>query len=331
MIAETEYHEEVEAITAPFKGLALGVFLISVGMGLNLKTIAAQWPQLIAAVVGVVLAKAIVTAALLRFSGLVRRGTAAEVGLLMASPSETTLIVLATALQAQLISRSTAEFWQLVTAIGLTITPLLARIGHDVARRIEMRTGDVRTEETPEGRTVIVGFGRVGHTVAELLRQHGRPYIAVDADIDTVAAARRDGFSVRFADVARAGSLDKMGIEHAQAIVLTMDDPVQQLRMTRQLRRKYPALPIISRARDADHAGALYQAGANDAVPETLESSLQLAEAVLIDLGVAMGPVIASIHDVRAKMRHDIMTKGKLEQEPRIRRTRRHAAGEESL
>ncbi|MBA3942772.1 MAG: sodium:proton exchanger, partial [Sphingopyxis sp.] len=163
----------------------------------------------------------------------------------------------------------------------------------------------------------------VGHTVAELLREHGRPYVAVDADIDTVAAARRDGFVVRFADVARPGSLDKLGIEHAQAIVLTMDDPVQQLRMTRQLRQKYPDLPIISRARDADHAGALYQAGASDAVPETLESSLQLAEAVLIDLGVAMGPVIASIHDVRAKMRHDIMTKGKLDHEPRIRRTRR--------
>lgn len=330
MIAETEYHNEVEAITAPFKGLALGVFLISVGMGLNLKTIAAMWPQLIAAVVGVVLVKALVTAALLRFSGVVRRGTAAEVGLLMASPSETTLIVLATALQAQLISRSTAEFWQLVTAIGLTITPLLARIGHDIARRIEMRSGDAQVEETPEGRTVIVGFGRVGHTIAELLREHDRPYIAVDADIDTVAAARRDGFSVRFADVARPGSLDRLGIESANAIVLTMDDPVQQLRMTRQLKQKYPDLPVISRARDADHAAALYQAGANDAVPETLESSLQLAEAVLIDLGVAMGPVIASIHDVRAKMRHDIMAKGKLDHEPRIRRTRRPPAGSET-
>ncbi|ALH79602.1 cation:proton antiporter [Sphingopyxis macrogoltabida] len=330
MIAETEYHEEVEAITAPFKGLALGVFLISVGMGLNLKTIAALWPQLIGAVVGVVVVKAVVTAALLRFSGVVRRGTAAEVGLLMASPSETTLIVLATALQAQLISRDTAEFWQLVTAIGLTITPLLARVGHDIARRIELRTGDAQSEETPEGRTVIVGFGRVGHTVAELLREHGRPYVAVDADIDTVAAARRDGFAVRFADVARSGSLDKLGIENAKAIVLTMDDPVQQLRMTRQLRQKYPELPIISRARDADHAAALYQAGASDAVPETLESSLQLAEAVLIDLGVAMGPVIASIHDVRAKMRQDIMTKGKLDHEPRIRRTRRHATGSDS-
>ena len=323
MIAETEYHGEVEAITAPFKGLALGVFLISVGMGLNLKTIAAQWPELIAAVVGVVLIKSIVTAALLRFSGAARRGTAAEVGLLMASPSETTLIVLATALQAQLISRTTAEFWQLVTAIGLTITPLLARVGHDVARRIEMRSGDVQEEETPEGRTVVVGFGRVGRTVAELLREHQRRYVAVDADIDTVAAARRDGFSVRFADVARPGSLDRMGIENADAIVLTMDDPVQQLRMTRQLRQKYPELPIISRARDADHAAALYRAGATDAVPETLESSLQLAEAVLVDLGVAMGPVIASIHDVRARMRHDIMTKGELADEPRIRKLRR--------
>lgn len=330
MIAETEYHGEVEAITAPFKGLALGVFLISVGMGLNLKTIGEQWPQLIVAVVGVVAIKAIVTAALLRFSGMARRGTAAEVGLLMASPSETTLIVLATALQAQIISRGTAEFWQLVTAIGLTITPLLARIGHDVARRIEMRSEGAKPDETPEGRTVVVGFGRVGRTVAELLREHHRPYVAIDADIDTVAAARRDGFIVRFADVARPGSLDKLGVETANAIVLTMDDPVQQLRMTRLLRQKYPDLPIISRARDADHAAVLYQAGASDAVPETLESSLQLAEAVLIDLGVAMGPVIASIHDVRAKMRHDIMTKGQLDHEPRIRKVRRPAPGSES-
>lgn len=330
MIAETEYHGEVEAITAPFKGLALGVFLISVGMGLNLKTIAEQWPMLVAAVVGVVVVKAVVTALLLRFSGA-RRGTAAEVGLLMSSPSETTLIVLTAALAAGIIDPETASFWQLVTAIGLTITPLLARVGHDIARRIEMRSGDTPDEELATARTVIVGFGRVGRTVAELLREHGRSYVAVDADIDTVAAARRDGFAVRFADVARPGSLDKLGIESADAIVLTMDDPVQQLRMTKQMRLKYPGLPIISRARDADHAAALYQAGASDAVPETLESSLQLAEAVLIDLGVAMGPVIASIHDVRARMRRDIMTKGELEREPRIRKVRRPDPGSETV
>src|SRR3546814_7089989 len=79
-------------------------------------------------------------------------------------------------------------------------------------------------------------------------------------------------------------------------------------------------LPIISRARGADHAAALYQAGATDAVPETLESSLQLAEAVLVGLGAPMGPVIASIHDVRATMRPDIMAKGHLDRETPIRK-----------
>src|SRR3546814_6000971 len=97
----------------------------------------------------------------------------------MASPSETTLIVLTTALQAQLISRATAEFWQLVTAIGLTITPLLARIGHDIARRIAMGSGDEEAEETAPRRTVVVGFGRVGRVVAEPPREHDRPYITL--------------------------------------------------------------------------------------------------------------------------------------------------------
>ncbi len=321
MIAETDYHAEVEAIIDPFKGLALGVFLISVGMSLNLEKIAAQWPQLVLAVVGVVLVKALVTGGLLRMAGA-RRGTAAEVGVLMASPSETTLIVLTAAMTAGLVDRATGEFWQIVTAIGLTITPLLARVGHDIARRIELAGAPIDTGDDISGRTLVVGFGRVGQTVAELLREHDRPYLAVDADIDTVTAARRSGFAIRFADVSRAGVIDRLDLAAAHAVVMTMDDPVQQLALTRKLRARFPQLPIITRARDADHAADLYRAGATDAVPETLESSLQLAEALLLDLGVAMGPVIASIHDVRDRMRREIMTKGELDREPRFRNLR---------
>jgi CPA2 family monovalent cation:H+ antiporter-2 len=322
MIAETDYHAEVEAIIDPFKGLALGVFLISVGMSLNLAKIGAMWPQLVLAVVGVVVVKTLVTGGLLRIAGA-RRGTAAEVGVLMASPSETTLIVLTAALAAGLVDQATGEFWQIVTAIGLTITPLLARIGHDVARRIELGGAPVDGADDIAGRTLIVGFGRVGQTVAELLHAHDRPYLAVDADIDTVTAARRHGFSIRFADVSRTGVIDRLDLVTAHAVVMTMDDPVQQLLLTRTLRARFPDLPIITRARDADHAAALYRAGATDAVPETLESSLQLAEALLIDLGVAMGPVIASIHEVRDRMRREIMDKGELDEAPRIRNLRR--------
>jgi CPA2 family monovalent cation:H+ antiporter-2 len=95
-----------------------------------------------------------------------------------------------------------------------------------------------------------------------------------------------------------------------------MDDPVQVIRLVKRARAGWPDLTIVARARDPGHAAELYKAGATDAVPETLESSLQLSEAVLVDLGMAMGPVIASIHEKRAELRAQIMEMGKLKEEP---------------
>ena len=94
------------------------------------------------------------------------------------------------------------------------------------------------------------------------------------------------------------------------------DDPVQAVRMVKKVRGWCPDLTIVVRARDPAHAAELYRAGATDAVPETIESSLQLSEAVLVDLGMAMGPVIASIHEKRAELRQQIMEMGQLREEP---------------
>ena len=322
LIAETDYHQEVEVITAPFKGLALGVFLITVGMSLNLREIAENWGALVLAVAGVVAAKAAVTTGLLRAVGT-RLGIAAETGVLMASPSETTLIVLGAAGAAGLILPSTATFWQTVTAIGLTITPLLARIGHDIARRIELAAGEAPDlDHTPAGPgAVIIGFGRVGRLVADMLAAHGKPYVAVEADIDAVAEARREGYQVVYGDAARPELLDRLRLGHAHALVLTMDDPVLTVHITRRVRGWVPDLPIIARARDAGHAAELYKAGASEAVPEALESSLQLSEAVLVDMGVAVGPVIASIHAMRDDMREAIKASANLDRDPKLKRT----------
>ncbi len=329
LIAETDYHSEVEVITAPFKGLALGVFLITVGMRLDLRMIMQDWALLLAAIIGVMAIKVGVTIALLKLSGA-RTGTAAEAGVLMASPSETTLIVLGVAATAGLIQPSTAAFWTTVTAIGLTITPLLATAGRYAARKIEERDPTLDEASNPDivpGGTVVIGFGRVGRTVADMLRAHDKPYVAVDADIDGVAAARREGYSVMFGDVSRSELVDRLSLGHAKALILTMDDPVLTVRLTRRVRSWVPDIPIIARARDAAHAAELYKAGATDAVPETLESSLQLAEAALVDLGVAVGPVIASIHEKRDEMRKSIKEAAGLEREPRIRRVRQKEAG----
>jgi monovalent cation:H+ antiporter-2, CPA2 family len=321
LIAETDYRSEVEVITDPLRGLALGIFLITVGMSVNLRLIAANWTELVAAVVAVLVVKAVVTAVLLRLVGA-RTAVAAETGVLMASPSETTLIVLGTAAAAQLITRETAAFWQIVTAIGLTITPVLAKLGQLAARRVDhsAHSGSSDLEEDGEqDRVVIIGFGRVGQLVADMLTTHGRKYLAVESNVDAVAAAREEGYRITFGDVSRPQLLERLNLDRASALVLTMDDPVLAMHTTRRVRAAYPDLTIVARARDAAHAAELYRAGASDAVPETLESSLQLSEALLVDLGIAMGPVIASIHEKRAEFRAEIMEQAELEHEPPIR------------
>ena len=320
LIAETEYHAEVEAITAPFKGLALGIFLITIGMSLDLALIWDQLGRIALALLLVLAVKAAVTGLLLRAMGA-RSGTSAEAGILMASPSETTLIVLTAALGAQLIDAETAQFWQIVTAIGMTVTPLLALLGKRLGKQIDRSAPVVAplpsADEGP--RAIIIGFGRVGRLVADMLAEHGKRYLVIDADPDLIAAGQREGYPVAYGDAARSGMLDHFQLDRASAVILTMDNPRGVQRMVRRLAAQHPGLPIIARARDAAHAAELYRAGATHAVPEALEASLQLSEAVLIDLGVAMGPVIASIHEKRDEMRQQIMQEGELDELPKLK------------
>ncbi|NBR32039.1 MAG: sodium:proton exchanger [Sphingomonadaceae bacterium] len=327
LIAETAYRSEVESVVLPFRGLALGIFLITVGMSLDLTRLMHDWPMILLALTGVVVIKFGVTAGLLRLNG-VRKGVAAEVGVLMGSPSETTLIVLGAAAQIAIIDPQTAGFWQVVTALGLTITPLLAKLGRLAAARIEGgRTGAPQEDQPipPEGRTIIIGFGRVGRMVAAMLDVHNQPWVAAEGDIDTVTRARREGKPVQFLDARRRQALEQLGLDRARAVVMTMDDHVQAAALIRQLRADYPDLTIVARARDTSHAAELYRAGASDAVPETLESSLQLSEAVLVDLGVAMGPVIASVHQMREDLRTAIRHRAELQNAPRLGALKRPA------
>ncbi|MBV1917503.1 MAG: cation:proton antiporter [Sphingomonadaceae bacterium] len=324
LIAETEYHHEVETITEPFRGLALGVFLITIGMSIDLSIVWENLGTIFVATAGVLLLKAAVTALLLRFMGA-RRGTATEAGILMSSPSETTLIVLTAASSAQLIQPGTAQFWQIVTALGLTITPILALVGRIMARRVDsLGTLPIAEKDTGAGRAIIVGFGRVGRLVADMLEKHGKPYVVIDSDTDLVTDGLRDGYAVAFGDASSGNTLIKIGAENATAVIMTMDEPVGAHRIVKKLRLQCPDLPIIARARDASHAAALYRDGASHAVPETLESSLQLSEAVLIDLGVPMGPVIASVHEMRDSMRDKIMHEGELDERPSLRSASLH-------
>jgi CPA2 family monovalent cation:H+ antiporter-2 len=147
--------------------------------------------------------------------------------------------------------------------------------------------------------------------------------VALDADADAIERCRGEGYHAVFGNAARIDVLERLGVAGAPAVVLTMDEPVLVLRLTRKLHAAHPHVPIIARARDSINAAELYKAGASTAVPETLEASLQLSEAVLVDLGVAVGPVIASIHEKRDEFRERIRKGAELDHKPKLRTSTR--------
>jgi CPA2 family monovalent cation:H+ antiporter-2 len=152
-------------------------------------------------------------------------------------------------------------------------------------------------------RVIIAGYGRVGHMVGDMLARHGVPFLAIDADPTRIAAERRAGEPVYFGDSASPDLLRACGIERARALVVTLDAPRKIEEVVSVAKGLRPDLTVVARARDARHATALYDLGVDDAVPETIEASLQLSEAVLVDVGVPIGLVIASVHERRDEFR----------------------------
>jgi monovalent cation:H+ antiporter-2, CPA2 family len=306
MLAETEYRRQIEAAIAPFQGLLLGVFLIWVGMQLDLAAVAVDPLLILGGVAAVCLMKSVLLYLLLQYFGR-GRGVAAHIALLLAAPSETSLILLAAATAGGLLPTGIAATALLVTGLSLAIAPLLGLVG----QRLESRFGPERSidhghEAQVPGRTIIIGYGRVGRLVAAMLEAHDQPYLAVDSDPDEVIRLRLAGKPIVYGDARRPELLDSLGLETARAVVLTIDAAQSLDTLVRLIRDRHPGLCVVARARDAEHATRLYAKGVTDAVPETVESSLQLAEAVLVDLGVPMGLVIASIHEKRAELRSRI-------------------------
>ena len=202
---------------------------------------------------------------------------------------------------------------QLTTTVALSATlsifsiPLMALLGQRIGRRAappaSAGADAPAPVETADGAVIIVGFGRVGRLIGEMLKAHDQTFIALDSDPAIVAAGRRDGFDVFYGDAGRREMLQHCGVASTRALVVTMDTPAKVDEVVATARSLRDDLILIARARDDQHAVRLYKLGVTDAVPETTEASLQLAENTLVDLGVPMGLVLASIHERRDRFR----------------------------
>src|SRR5580693_6931199 len=314
LLAETEYRKAIEATVAPFKGLLLGIFFFTVGMNVDFRELWREPLLLIGSVVSLIVVKSLVLIGLGRFFRL-PWPVAVETGLLLGPGGEFAFVGIGLAAAASLIEPRLASFTLAVTSVTMALTPLLSFAGRRFASRLRSsRPVDTELTARPGGgqsHAIVVGYGRVGKVVCALLKEHGIRYIAADLDAPTVTRDRRDGHDVYYGDASDTNFLEACGLATAAGVIITIhthdliDVVVEQVRALR------PDILIVSRARDADHARHLYALGATDAVPETIEASLQLSEAALVGLGVAAGPVIASIHEKRDEIRHALQEAAK--------------------
>jgi CPA2 family monovalent cation:H+ antiporter-2 len=311
LLAETEFRHEVEQVIEPFKGLLLGLFFLAVGIGLDVGLVLEQPLQIAGVTFGLMALNSALIFGLARAFGMNWKA-AAETALLLAASGEFAFVILASAMDLGVVPEALGQSLLVSATLSMMCIPLLAALGLRIAGRATAGVSEAPHARgaAPDGRILLVGYGRVGRLVGEMLDRHGLPWSAVDQDASVVARARKSGRSLYFGDASRPGFLERCGLGTARALVITADadgdDAGAVETLVASVRDRRPDLAIFARARDSAQALRLYELGVTDAVPETVEASLQLSEAVLVGVGTPVGPVIASIHARRDEFRREL-------------------------
>lgn len=307
LLAETEYRRQIEVTIEPFKGLLLGLFFVSTGASLDIARIVQNPLPLLGLTAGLILIKWVLTYAAGRMAG-VSREVARESALVLAPGGEFAFVMLGAAMAGGIVSKATGGDLMIAVTLSMLLIPSLASAAVRVVKPDpEADLYGLRDLAPPpddgDAPVLIAGFGRVGKLVSELLVRHKIPFVAVDGDAKLVAGERENNVPIYWGNASDAELLRRCGIARARGLVVTMDNPQAVERVVQAARLERKDLVIVARARDADHAHHLYELGASDAIPETIEASLQLSESLLVDIGVPMGHVIASIHEKRDEFR----------------------------
>ncbi len=309
LLAETEFRKAIETTIGPFKGLLLGLFFFTVGMNIDVHELAREPVWLFASVVGLISLKSILLTGLTRLFRL-PWSAAIETGLLLGPGGEFAFVGIGMATTLGLIKADVSSFVLAVTSITMALIPVLSHVARRLAPKFkETKALDPELAVVPSGgsgHAIVVGHGRVGQVVCSMLDRHSFRYVAVDNDPAAVPQHRRSGREVYYGDATNPEFLKSCGLANAKAVIVTVSAESAIDEIVRQVRKLRPDVVVVSRARDARHARHLYEIGVSDAVPETIEASLQLSEAALIGLGLTTGLVIATVHEKRDEFRREL-------------------------
>ena len=290
LLADSEYRHELESQIEPFKGLLLGLFFISVGMGANLGLLA-QMPLVVVGLtlllVGVKLPLLILVG---RAAGGLNNVSALRLGVVLAAGGEFAFVVFKLGRDQGLFDAQTFDLLLMTITLSMAITPLLllgcARLGKrpQLAREVPEQYKNISADAP---RVVIVGMGRMGQIVARILRAQKISFIALDTSVDAIEMTRTfEQAPVFYGDPLRPEVLQAAKVGEAEYFVITTDDPEVTTRTAERVKQLYPHLKVIARARNRQHVHKLVDVGA-EPIRETFHSSLEMTRLTLVGLGLS--------------------------------------------
>ena len=286
LLSGSEYRHELQADIEPFEGVLLGFFFLSVGMSAHLDLLALAPGTIALGVLSLLLVKAGVAFGLARAVGQSARD-ATRFAIALPQGSEFSFVLFGAAIAAGVLPRAQAEVATLVIALSMAATPILFAASERFV--VPLIGGTPRREDDSidfaDAPVIICGFGRMGQIVGRVLRTQGIAFTALEQDADQVETIRRFGNKVYYGNPSRPDLLRAAGAQGAKLLVVALADPEESLRVVDMVRRTFPELRILARARNRRHAHLLMQRGVTEFVRETFHSSLVMTEMALVSLG----------------------------------------------
>ena len=307
LIAETEYRYQVEADIRPFRDVLMGLFFVSVGLMLDLQTVAQHWDKVLAILLLLVFGKLLVIALL---AGLFTQSwpVVMRVGTGLAQAGEFGFVLLGLTLANSLLAPEMHQVILAAMVLSMLVAPLLLMAGTRLAQRME---GGAWMEQArgvheiaarafgKQKHVILCGYGRSGQSLARLLESEHIPFIALDHDPRRVRAAAQAGDNVVFGDSTRAEVLMAAGVQRAKAVVVSFAHTPSALKIIASVQRLRPDAPIIVRTVDDNDLDRLREAGASEVVPEVMEGALMLASQTMLMAGVPLTRVLKRIRQTR--------------------------------
>jgi len=312
MLAESHYRHQIEADILPFRGILLGLFFMTIGMGIEFGLLWDNCINILGLTLLLMLVKGSIIYTLVRRSG-VRHDIAIQTGVLLSQSGEFGFVMFGFASEAGILDAQTSQILTLVIALSMVFTPFVVKISNTLL--LKFYTPEIIADhngefiEDSKGHVILAGFGRVGARIGAILNAADVNYIAIDLDQKRIKSARAQGFPVFFGDACNVKVLRSAGADRAKMIVIALDNPKNIDRMIPLIRQHYPKMPIHTRAIDRQHCADLISQGVSTTISETLEISLRLTEEVLLGSGINETAIENVIKEFKDEYYQDVVQK----------------------